>query len=73
MSGVVKKSSGSELTEVVSMRLSLDDKRLLDAVAAQVPVVPALTLARIAMRIGLAAIRQDPARALAPQGRRHSR
>lgn len=58
------------LTRVVSMRLSEEDKRLLDSVAAQIPIVPPLTLARAAMRIGLETIRADPKRALEMKKRR---
>lgn len=68
MSGIVKKGSGGgELTDIISMRLSQEDLRLLDSVSALVPVVPRLTLARIALRIGLEAIRQNPARVLGRQ------
>jgi hypothetical protein len=74
MSSIVKKGTGGgELTNIMSMRLSPEDGELLDAVAALVPVVPRLTLARIALRIGLEAIRQNPARALTPSGRRQAR
>jgi hypothetical protein len=74
MSGIVKKGAGGgELTEVVSMRLSPEDRQLLDSVAALVPVVPRLTLARVALRLGLEIIRRNPAQALAPLGRRQSR
>jgi hypothetical protein len=74
MSGILRKGAGgAELTDVISMRLSPDDRQLLDSVSALVPVIPRLTLARLALRIGLEAIRQDPARTLAPQGRRASR
>jgi hypothetical protein len=68
--GLRKGASGGELTDVISMRLSADDRQLLDAVSALVPVIPRLTLARLALRIGLEAIRQNPARALAPQARK---
>ena len=68
MSGIVKKGSGGgELTGIISMRLSPEDGRLLDSVSALVPVVPRLTLARIALRIGLEVIRQNPARVLGRQ------
>jgi len=68
MSGIVKKGSGGgDLTDIISMRLSPEDGRLLDSIAALVPVVPRLTLARIALRIGLEAIRQNPARVLGRQ------
>lgn len=74
MSGIVRKGSGSgELTEVISMRLSPEDRQLLATVAALVPVVPRLTLARVALRLGLEAIRKNPAQALAPPGRRQAR
>jgi len=73
MSGVIRKGTGGgELTDVISMRLSQEDRELLDRVASSVPAVPRLTLARIALRIGLDAIRQNPARALAG-GRRQAR
>ena len=68
MTGIVNKcSGGGDLTDVISMRLSPEDGRLLDSIAALVPVVPRLTLARIALRIGLEAIRQNPARVLGRQ------
>lgn len=74
MSGIVKKgTSSSELTDVISMRLSPDDRKLLDHVSSMVPVIPRLTLARIALRIGLETIRQNPAQALAPQAKRQAR
>ena len=67
MSGIVKKGSGGgELTDLISMRLSQDDRQLLDSVSTLVPVIPRLTLARLALRIGLETIRQNPARALTP-------
>lgn len=53
------------------MRLSPEDRQVLDAVAALVHVVPRLTLARIAFRLGLEIIRKNPAQALAiPKGLR---
>lgn len=74
MSGIVRKGTGGgELTDVISMRLSSDDRQLLDSVSSLVPVIPRLTLARLALRIGLEAIRQNPARALAPPARRANR
>ncbi len=75
MSGIVKKGTGGrELTDILSMRLSAEDSHLLDSVAQLVPVIPRLTLARLALRIGLETIRQNPARALAvPPGRRQVR
>jgi hypothetical protein len=73
MSGIVKKGSGGELTDIISMRLSPDDRQLLETVAGLVPVVPKLTLARLALRIGLETIRRNPAQALAAPSRRHTR
>jgi hypothetical protein len=73
MSGIVKKGSGGELTDIISMRLSPDDRQLLETVAGLVPVVPKLTLARLALRIGLETIRRNPAQALAAPPRRHAR
>ena len=69
MSGIVRKGSNQELTEVMSMRLSVDDRKLLETVSAMVPVLPTLTLARVALRIGLETIRRDPARALGATAR----
>jgi hypothetical protein len=44
------------------MRLSPDDRKRLDRLASQIPIVPRLTLARLAFRIGLEAIAQNPTR-----------
>ena len=45
MSGIVKKGAGGgELTDVISMRLSPDDRQLLDSVSALVPVIPLETI-----------------------------
>jgi hypothetical protein len=63
-------TSRGELVKVVSMRLSADDDKLLRSVAAQVPVIPPLTLARVAMRIGLEIIQKDPARAIEGSAKR---
>lgn len=49
-----------ELSEVISMRLSAEDKARLDAIAKRLPI-KRLTIARVAMRIGLDAIAKDPA------------
>jgi hypothetical protein len=46
------------------MRLAPEDGALLDSVAAMVPAVRRLVLARIALRIGLEVIRKNPAKAL---------
>jgi hypothetical protein len=54
----------TELSDMISMRLLPKDSQLLNSVAALVSVIPRLTLARIALRIGLEQIRQNPARAL---------
>ena len=69
MSTVVKKDDGA-LTEVISMRLSMEDCVLLEKVSTAVPAIPRLTLARLALRMGLDAIRQNPARALTPKGKK---
>ncbi len=50
-----------ELTDVVSIRISAPDRRLLEQVSKEVPAIPKLTLARLAMRIGLELIRREPA------------
>jgi hypothetical protein len=73
MSGIVKKGSGGELTDIISMRLSPEDRQLLETVSGMVPVVPKLTLARVALRIGLDVIRRNPAQALAGPARRQAR
>jgi hypothetical protein len=52
-----RNKSAKRLTEIISMRLSEEDKRMLDQVAAMAPLVPRLTLARFAMRIGLKKIK----------------
>lgn len=61
------------LTTVISMRLSAEDEQLLRRVADLVPVVPRLTLARLALRLGLEAIKESPARALAVRTRKPTR
>ena len=53
-----------ELSKIISMRLSVEDKKLLDAVSNLVPAIPRLTLARLALRIGLDVVRKSPSRAL---------
>lgn len=73
MSGIRTKTPGGELTDVISMRLAAEDRQLIEAVAALVPVVPRLTLARIALRIGLEVLLKNPTRALAPAGHRRAR
>jgi hypothetical protein len=57
-------SKKTGLTSVISMRLSPSDDELLDSTAALIPAVPRLTLARVAMKLGLEQIRKNPARAL---------
>lgn len=63
---IVKKS---ELSDMISMRLTPEDSRALDSVAALVPVIPRLALARVAMRLGLEQIQKNPARALVPKAK----
>lgn len=48
----------------MSMRLSPDDARALDDVAKRAPTIPRLTIARMALRLGLIALRANPARLL---------
>ena len=52
-----------KLTDLISMRLSPEDSAALDAVCAKIPM-PRLTVARIAMRIGLVELLENPARVL---------
>lgn len=49
-----------ELTEAISLRLSKDDMELLKELAARMPIKK-LTIARAAMRLGLAEIAKNPA------------
>jgi hypothetical protein len=42
-----------ELTEVLSLRLSKEDKKLLERVAAKMPAATRLAVARVAMKLGL--------------------
>ena len=68
---VFQRAQGSEsamtrprkLTDLISMRLSPEDSDDLDAVCEKIPM-PRLTVARIAMRLGLAELRENPARVL---------
>ncbi len=56
-----------KLMHVISIRLSSDDIEQLDDVATRILVdglVPRLTLARIALQLGLEMIRKNPAMAL---------
>jgi hypothetical protein len=52
-----------KLTDLISMRLTPEDSEELDAVCEQMPI-PRLTVARIALRLGLAELRKNPARVL---------
>ena len=47
------------LTTPISIRLSSDDKAKLDALGYSLPI-PTLTVARVALRIGLEALERDP-------------
>jgi hypothetical protein len=49
-----------DLDEVISLRISRDDRAMLDRLAKRVPIKP-LTIARIAMRLGLAELDRNPA------------
>lgn len=53
-----------DLTEELTMRISKADKDALDALAARMPL-KVRTLARIALRLGLAEIEKDPGRIFA--------
>lgn len=50
-----------ELTEMISIRVSKADVRAMKRVTELLPIKP-ITIARIALRIGLAALEDDPAR-----------
>ena len=50
-----------ELTKVMSMRISANDRDLLERVGTMIASVPKLTLARVAMRLGLEALEANPA------------
>lgn len=52
-----------ELTDLISMRLTPHDTEALDQVCEQLPI-PRLTVARIALRLGLAELKRNPARVL---------
>lgn len=49
------------------MRLSLEDDATLEQISELIPAVPKLTLARMALRIGLEEIRKRPTRAMAAE------
>lgn len=53
-----------DLTEEMTMRISKADKDALEALAARMPI-KVRTLARIALRVGMAEIEKDPARIFA--------
>ncbi len=52
------------LTKVISMRLTEEDKGKLDRLAGQIPIPP-LTIARVALRLGLDVLLDDPTKILA--------
>lgn len=58
-----------KLTDLISMRLSPEDIEALDAMCAKIPM-PRLSIARLAMRIGLAELKANPARILGSVSRR---
>lgn len=47
--------------EVLHLRVTEEDAKLMDALAARLPDFPKATLQRQALRVGLAAIERDPA------------
>lgn len=55
---------GRELTAMISIRLSESDLEQLNALSEAMPAFPPTTIARVAMRIGLAALDENPALAL---------
>jgi len=57
----------SLLRQIISLRLSPEDGAALDRIAKLVPAVPRLTLARMALRIGVEEIRKRPARAMSAE------
>lgn len=61
-----------KLTDPISMRLSPDDNEELDAVCERIPM-PRLTIARIALRLGLAELKENPARVLEGASKKRSR
>ena len=53
-----------ELAKIISMRISKNDLDLLERAGKAIPLVPKLTLARVAMRLGLEALIANPVQAL---------
>lgn len=53
-----------QLTGMLSVRLSDEDVARLSALSERMPVFTPTTIARIAMRLGLAALERDPSLAL---------
>ena len=64
--------SDEDLSEAISLRISKADRELLDALAERLPI-KALSIARIALRIGLAEIDRDPSRIFASKTARGKR
>jgi hypothetical protein len=58
-----RKRRRKTLTKPISMRLAPQDAAALDAVSSLIPM-PRLTIARIALRLGLAELREHPTRVL---------
>jgi hypothetical protein len=59
-----------ELTEVISLRLSKTDKRLLERVAAKIPAARTLAVARMAMLRGLTQLDEETAKPVAIASKR---
>ena len=55
-------------TEQVNMRLSTEDRTALMRIVRKHPILKAATLARFAMRLGLAAVDEDPSLLFRPAG-----
>ena len=49
-----------ELSEMISLRLSAEDKARLDALSERLPAMKPLSIARMALRLGLDVIEKDP-------------
>lgn len=55
----VARVADEDLSEAISLRVTPDDRQALDALAARFPL-KAMTIARIALRLGLAEVARNP-------------
>ncbi len=67
-SNVAAMARTRELSKAISMRLAPEDTNALNEVCERIPM-PRLTVARIALRLGLAALMKDPAKVFAQEAR----